>query len=179
MKLLSLLIPQEPIYAQVDLKDATIKIKDGTGTPNAITIKVGEGNLTWSEKVTREYTLDRGLLDEVRDGDQVPVELSMDFVWEYIRGVVATTGTPSVEDALKKINGASAWISTDADLCRPYAVDIEITVTPNCTSGDHEIITFSDFRYEQLDHDLRAGTISMTGRCNITKPTVTRVPQSS
>jgi len=51
--------------------------------------------------------------------------------------------------------------------------------SPDCTSDDAETLTFSEFRYEQIDHDLRAGTLSMSGKCNITQPTSTRVAQSS
>jgi hypothetical protein len=36
---------------------------------------------------------------------------------------------------------------------------------PQCT-GDQEEIVLEDFRWESLDHDLKAGTISCTGKCN-------------
>ena len=37
-------------------------------SPNSITIKIGEGNLTYSEKRPVEFKLDRGNLDTVREG---------------------------------------------------------------------------------------------------------------
>lgn len=163
------------VYAQIDLKDAIITIKDGGS--NSIEVKIGEGNLTWSERREIQYTLDRGTLDEVKEGDEVPVELRISAVWEYIKGAAISDGVPSIEDALKKVNAASDWVSTDADACRPYAVDVEITYTPDCT-GDQEVILFSDYRYEQLDHDLRAGTIETSGRCNVTAPAATRTTQT-
>lgn len=167
------------VYAQIDLKDATIKIKDGTATPNELTVKVGEGNLTYSENRNIEYTLDRGVLDEVREGDQVPVDVSLDFVWDYLKGQTGS-GTPTVEDVLKQRGEAAAWVSTDADTCRPYAVDIEVTYAPSPVScGDMEIILLQDFRYETLDHDLRAGTVATSGRCNVTEATVTRQTNST
>lgn len=162
-----------PAFAQIDLKNTTIKIKDGGS--NSIEVTIGEGNLTWSEKKNMEYVLNRGNLDEVREGDQVPVDLSFDFIWEYITGGPSTTTVVSVEDALKKTNGASAWVSSDAgDLCRPYAVDIEVEHNPTCGGGDTETLTFADFRYEQLDHDLRNASVACSGRCNITMPAVVR-----
>jgi hypothetical protein len=164
--------------AQIDLKDATIKIKDGAATQNEIEVTIGEGNLTWTERKNIEYVLDRGNLDEVREGDQAPVELSIDAIWEYIKSL-SGSGTPTIEDALKNVNEASTWESSDSDACRPYAVDIEIYYVPDCATGDTELITFSDFRYEQLDHDLRAATISVSGRCNITMPTASRLAQST
>jgi hypothetical protein len=167
------------VYAQIDLKNATIKIKDGSTPANELTVKIGEGNLTYTEARNMEYTLDRGVLDEVREGDQIPVDVSFDFVWEYLKGQTGS-GTPTVEDALKNRGEASDWVSTDSDQCRPYAVDIEVTYAPTpVVCGDMEIILLSDFRYESLDHDLRAGTVAASGRCNITDATVTRQTNST
>ena len=169
--------PWYSVFAQIDLKYATIEIKDGAGA--SIEVTIGEGNLTYTEAKNIEYTLDRGLLDEVREGDQVPVDVSLDFVWEYLRG--PTGGTPpSVEEALKNIGNASSWTSTDTDACRPYAVDLVITYQPQpAACGDQEVITLPEYRYESLDHDLRAGTVSTSGKCNVTQATVVRSAQSS
>jgi len=167
------------VYAQIDLKDATIRIKDGSTPANTLTVKVGEGNLTYSENRNIEYTLDRGLLDEVREGDQVPMDVSLDFVWDYLKGQTGSD-TPTVEDAIKQRGEADDWVSTDSDQCRPYAVDIEITYAPSpVVCGDMEIILLQDFRYETLDHDIRAGTVAMSGRCNVTEATVTRQSNST
>ena len=166
----------------VDIKRATITIKDGTGTPNEIAIKIGEGNLTYTENRTIEYILDRGLIDEVREGDQVPVDVSFEFNWDYITGSPASGGLPTIEDALKKVGNASTWISTDAEICAPYAVDIEVLYEPFCgvSAGiENERITISDFRWESLDHDLRAATISVSGRANVTTVTAVRFPQTT
>lgn len=164
------------VFAQIDLKYAVIKLKDGGSEELEITI--GEGNLTYTEARNIEYTLDRGNLDEVREGDQIPMDITIDFVWEYLRSNGGSV--PTVEEALKNIGNASAWVSTDADACRPYAIDIEVTYAPVPAScGDQEVITLPDFRYESLDHDLRAGTVSVSGKSNATQATVVRSSQSS
>ena len=64
------------VFAQIDLKHCTIRISDGAGA--YIDVKIGEGNLSYTERRTIEYTLNRGLLDEVREGDQVPMDVSLD-----------------------------------------------------------------------------------------------------
>jgi len=165
-----------PAFIVIDLKDVTFRIIDGTPTPLFIDVKVGEGNFTYSEKRNVQYVLDRGNLDEVRLGDQVPMDVKFDFVWEYITGA---SPTPTVEDALKNVGQASAWISTDSDVCRPYCVDLQIWDVPNCATGDQELITFADFRWDSLDHDLKAGTVAVTGRCNSTTAVPVRSAQSS
>jgi hypothetical protein len=165
------------VFAQIDLKNATITLKDGTGTPRSITIKVGEGNLTYSEKRNIVYTLDRGVLDEVREGDQVPVDVSFGLIWEYITGGSTTGAIGTVEDFLKKRGVYADNVSSDADTCRPYAVDVVISYVPACSGSvvlPNETITLADFRWESLDHDLRAATISCTGKCNVTQATSVR-----
>jgi hypothetical protein len=156
--------------AQIDLKKAVIKIKDG-GTEE-LTIIVGEGNLTYTERKNREYILNRGLIHGVRDGDEEPVDVSMEFMWEFL---LADSGeTPTVEDALKKRGEAATWVTTGADACEPYCVDIEVEYTPDCAGVKKEIITLGEFRYEELDHDLGAGTVSVSGKCNIAGATSVR-----
>lgn len=168
-----------PVFAQIDLKNCTITLKDGGG--KSLEVKIGEGNLTYSESRNIQYTLDRGKLDEVREGDEVPMDVTLAFTWEYLRGSPSSSGaTPSVEEALKKIGNAADWVSSDTDECRPYAVDIEVVNAPQpAACGDKETITLVDFRYEKLDHDMKAGTVSVTGKCNVTQATVVRASQSS
>lgn len=159
--------------ASIDLKNVTIKLIDGTAvTPNELEIKIGVGNLTYTERVERIYENDRGLLDEVRDGDEQPMDVTFDFKWDYIS---STTGTVSIEDALKQTGEAASWVSTDADLCRPYALDVVLENVPSCVVTDsEETITLPDFRWEELNHDLRAASISCTGKCNATTATAVR-----
>lgn len=164
--------------SRIDIKDCELKFV--AGDSEELVIKVGEGNISWSEKVNREYMLDRGLLDAVRDGDEEPCEFSMDIAYVYYSGGVDSANDVSPDDFVKQIGGASAYTSTDSDLCNPYAIDIVLTHSPNPgTCGDIEILTWTDFRYESIDHDVRAGTISMSGKCNQTKPVATRVASSS
>ena len=153
-------------FAQIDLKKATVTLSDGAGTPNTLVMTIGEGNLTYTERRNIDYTLDRGILDEVREGDEVPVEVSMDATWEFI------DSDDSPEKFMK--GGIAGAVSSDADTCRPFAIDILIVYTPDCgDSGITESISLLDFRYEQIDHDLRGGTFSFSGRCNITMATIT------
>jgi hypothetical protein len=80
-------------------------------------------------------------------------------------------------DALKKIGGASEWRSASADPCEPYAVDVEIIHTPICTTQEIETTIFPDFRSESREPDLGEASISVSGRCNATQPTITRTAQ--
>jgi hypothetical protein len=146
-----------------------------TFTGVCLEIKVGEGTLSYSETKNREYKLNRGKIDKVRNGDEAPMEVSTTFAWTHITAHSSET-TPTVEDFLKRRGPAAAYISTGSD-CDPYAVDLVIVnAPPGCTGETYpvEYIIFPEFRYEKLDHDAKAGTVSMTGKCNAVEPSVER-----
>lgn len=145
--------------ATIDLKKVTVQLRDGAA--NTLDIKIGEGNISWTEHRPRQYILDRGLISEVRDGDQTPIDVRLDASWEKISGSGAYV-TPT--DFLKQKNGAAAFVSSDPDACRPYAVDIALIYEPDCGQGEDTIIP--DFRYEDIAFDPKAGTISFTGKSN-------------
>lgn len=137
-----------------------------------IEIKVGEGNLTWTEAKEYEYLRERGDLDTVKEGDEQPVEMSLEFIYDYIKTESGQTITPV--DALKQKGEAAEWVSSSADLCEPYAIDILAKHCVPCGTDQDEDVLFTDFRYESLDFDMGAATISVSGRCNVSEPTVTR-----
>jgi hypothetical protein len=137
-----------------------------------IDIKIGEGNLKYTENKDYNYMLDRGDLDTVREGDEKPLDVSLEFVYEFV-----TTGTSEAitpVDALKQIGGAAEWVSSSADQCEPYAVDVEIEHDPPCGTSQTETTTLPDFRYEKLEFSLKDATISVTGKCNASSATLTR-----
>jgi hypothetical protein len=147
---------------------------DITFLPQEIEVTMGDGNLTFSEKKTYDYQLDRGDLDTVRETDQVPMDVTLDGVWEFLRTGTSETITPY--DALRGRGGAVEWTTSSDDACEPFAVDLEVEYTPPCGSGGTQIETylFPDFRPDSIDGDIKAATISAKGRCNATEPTITR-----
>lgn len=270
---------------QIDLKNATIKFKDGGS--NELAIKIGEGNLTWTEKRPLKYLKNFGALYQVLKADEEAMDVKFELTWEWLKGTlllgklelsgfgestvngiylkqnagstppnstfpsffdtskdfytldlgsgdwamvgfistgfirvwlwnsgtfdwdiayettITATNYPSNDssfqalapaentgslpigvwylgsgeltpiEVLKHIGNASDWVSTSNDPCEPFCVDIEILHNPNC-GGETETITLSKFRYEQLDHDSRGGTISCSGKCNATEPVSVR-----
>ena len=138
-----------------------------TFLPAQIEIKIGEGNLTWSEKKEYIYLLDRGNLDTVKEGNEIPVEVSLEFVYEHVKTGTAEDISPV--DALKKTGNTANWVSSATDQCEPYSVDVVVFHEAPCGSTQDETLTFADFRYESLDFDLSAATISVSGKCNVSE----------
>lgn len=155
-------------FAQVDLKAATVTLKSGNS--KSMELKLGEGNCSWTETHNRQYTLDRGKLDEVRDGDETPLDLKLAATFKYI--TATGTGSTSPRDALLGEGTCDDWTSSDTDECKPYAVDVELKLEPPCTGADNTYL-FPDFRVETIEFDVKAGTISFNGKCNVVSPTLT------
>lgn len=169
--------------SKIDLKHAIITMTDGGvgSLQQALELNIGDGTLTWNEKKIMEYSLNRGLLDTVRQGNEVPVDVKFDLQYSFVTSITGASAlaiTPI--DALKKKGGAATWVSSDTtDPCAPYAVNLQVVYDPPCGGEELEKVVLADFRYEDLAYDLKAGTISATGKCNITEATVTRLAQTT
>lgn len=154
------------------LTDAIADDEVVTVQPKQLEVTIGDGNLTYDEKRTIKYIRDRGNLDTVREDQDEPMDVSIDATWEFLRAV--SGDPPTIEDALKNRGEASDWISSSADLCEPYAVDLEVEYEPPCAGEDREIITLTDFRWESFSHDLKQGTLAVKGKCNVKEASVSR-----
>lgn len=137
-----------------------------------VEIKVGDGDVKYTEANEFNYDLDRGDLDTVREGNQVPMEVSFDLIYEHI--TTGTNETISPMDALKRTGGASEWVSSAADLCEPYAVDVEVTHSAPCGTSQDETTTFPDFRSQSREISFKDSVISVSGKCNAVEPIVSR-----
>ena len=134
-------------------------------------VSIGDGDRKYSENNQYKYDLDRGQLDTVRDGDEVPMDVNMNFTWAYTK---SGTGEPiSPEEAIKGIGAAAEWVSTGAP-CEPYAVDLEIRNVPKCAAQYKETYLFPMFRAEKRDHDFKNANVAVNGKCNATEPVITR-----
>ncbi len=141
-----------------------------------IEIKIGDGNITYTENTNYEYETDRGSLDTVKEGEEAPMDVNVDFVYEYITTGTGEAITPM--DAIKRQGGASEWVNASADPCEPFCVDLEVEYTPPCGGAEKEITIFPDFRPDTKEVDFGEAAVSVTGRCNALEPIISRVAQS-
>lgn len=166
--------------AQITLKKTKLYLHygDGAGGLLNVEVRVGEGNISWSEKRTIEYTLDRGNLRYVseteggaaREGDDQPVDASFDILWDWYSGaadpvmVLKGLDPDGTDETSESTTIASAHA---ADPCAPHAVTIEIVYEPDCAEGSEEIVHYvlPYFRWESLNYDISAGQISCSGTC--------------
>jgi hypothetical protein len=148
--------------AQIDLRNATIRLADGGS--NHIDVKIGEGTLNYVEKRQIEFVKSRGTLDTVRENEEVPIEVDMSFIWEFILGA---GGDITVEDALKHRGNAGGWASASSDTNAPFCLNLIIIYVPPCSGVETETLILSQFHYTELAHSLKDGTVALKGECNI------------
>lgn len=159
--------------AVVNIRDAEVTVSSG-GSEEA-TLHIADGNVTYTERRNIEYIMDRGKLDEVRNGDEAPVEVSINATWKYVD---TTSGAGADDDVETIVKGTGGLVSTDTDTCRPYACDIEIACAPDCSGSGvttSKTITLPDFRWESFEFNVKDGTIAISGKCNTTAATVVNV----
>lgn len=148
-----------------------------TFLPQRLEIAIGEGDLTWTESREMIYDRDRDLLDTVREGQEQPVSVELNFTFEYVTTESGQAITPV--DALKRIGEASEWVSSSSDQCEPYAVDIYVVNDVPCGTDQDESFLFQDFRWESLDYSIQDANIAVSGQCNISNVVVTRAASFS
>ena len=132
-----------------NLRDGQLQLKDGaTPTPNALTLDLLEGNLTWSVKTNVITVLDRGTIDHQRAGDDSPMEISFSAKVVNLSDVT----TPTLYDALHKYRSAAGWTSTetDSDL---FHLNLNFTLDDptDASAGTDEHIAFGSVAVTSFD----------------------------
>ena len=78
-----------PLGQGTYLDDAVLTIG-----PQELNIKIGDGNLTYTEHRDYPYLLDRGWLDTVREPKEVPMDVKVDAVYEHVASRSGELVTP-------------------------------------------------------------------------------------
>ena len=99
-----------PLGAGTYVSDAVLTIG-----PQELNIKLGDGNLTYTEHRDYQYLLDRGWLDTVREPKEVPMDVKVDAVYEHVASASGELVTPV--EALDGTGRASEWVSSSSDQC--------------------------------------------------------------
>ena len=144
-------------------------------TTQQLYVKIGEGNLTYTEHHDYQYLLDRGWFDTVREPKQVPLDVKVDAVYEHIASETGEFVSPM--EALKGEGRASEWVSSSSDPCEPYCIDVLVEYVPPCSPLQAETSRFPMFRAETREINFSAATIAFTGKCFVQEPIITRPNQ--
>lgn len=159
-----------------NLRDGSIIIKDGSGTPKTLLIPISEGDMAFNVKKPSFTVMNRGVIDSRKAGDQTPTDVSFSIKFEQWSFASASTGI-SVYDALNGSGGAASagWVSTDP--CGPFAVTIEFRIADPCNPGHYESLQFLKFHAEQtgFKEGGEYNSLSISGAALVPEPVRTYV----
>jgi len=159
----------------IDMKDCTLFLLDKTGA-NFIALRIGEGNFAYTKARNIVTKKSRGYLDKIREGEDEPVAINFQVVWDAIES--SGDEPPTLEEVLD--GQGPGWVSAATDLAGPFSVNLQIIRNVHCkrpnniTFTDNETYNFPEFNYEELAHSLKDATIDCSGFSNRVKPTVSR-----
>lgn len=160
-----------------NLRDGELKIEDGTGTPEDLTLALDNGDLSWSETENDVQVLDRGVLDHPRDGDEAAVELSFSFMWTQLINATRSGGSAGSANTLyEMINDlGTTYISVGAS-GEKFQLKYTFEVSDPSTGSNNERIVFGKVYKQSLEcsEGDEANTVNFTGTDFETKPTITR-----
>jgi len=122
-----------------NFRDARLLLKDGDGTPSTLEVKLLEGRITMEEGFNNIVVMDRGTIDHVRAGDEMPLKVG--FTFKYVELFHASVAT--VWQWLKQSGPAASLVSTRASDCDRFTFDLELYIA-DPIGGTGEKITFSD-----------------------------------
>lgn len=191
------LINGEQRGQSIDIRNCIVFLKTlalDTGNLVFMAIKIGDGQLSFTESQAFTPILNRGKLDDIRSGDQQQVALNINgratFFLSNIEGP-AQDETYTANEILRGIeygniddHGRPKFRGTREDWltaygCPPYCADVEIHNNPGLACPDTEAVgeamLFRYFRVESINPDLSAGNVSISGNCHITQPMLARV----
>jgi len=128
-----------------NMTNGILKLKDNTGSPQTLTLKVAEGNFTWT--VGKEFSQyrERGVLLDVRSGPQQAVTWS--FECRFTKAG-PFSGTPFQAYGFLTQQSGHTIVSTATTGWAP-SIEIEFTIT-DPAGGASEVFTFAKCYVESV-----------------------------
>jgi hypothetical protein len=159
-----------------NLTDGALTIRDGTASPNTVTVDIDEGDVAITVHKERRIITHRGTIHHIRPGNQVPVDVA--FTMQFSEFETATTCTPF--EILTKTNNASAYLGTRSngvvDGAEDYTTLLLFSIT-DPGGGAAEVITIDHFAVEEISFNEGEdySTLAVSGRALITIPAIAKV----
>ena len=175
----------------VILKTMTVSGYDGNNSDVYTILRMSNGDASWQMTQAAQYELSRGKLDDVKYGDEAPMEVTVEGKYTYALSNAESEGEPYTPlEIVTGMNFASGntsayifngtredWLAEWS--CVPYCFEIEIHDCPlfECPNATFpgEAYLFRYVRVEQPNAKFSDGKMSISGKCNVVRPLVRRV----
>lgn len=142
--------------------DGSIKIIDGTGTPNTFTVNFEDGDFSFSDDKTERIVMrDRGQIVGLRTGDAAVASFGFSC---FMRDFTDASGL-TICDVIDKTGAASSWISTGGTGFEQYLLNVEIECqgTGHGDTGDHQLTLTKCFMSWSFSESKDGNKIDVTG----------------
>lgn len=160
-----------------NLRDGTIKIRDGTTPANEVEIAIDEGDLSFTVHDNVINVLDRGDLSHMRKGDEAPVDLN--FSIKFVEFLQSNGNPETLWEAIRNVGACAGWATTNDDGGDVFTIDIELSIASPTSGESTESIVFSKVRGEfEFSEGDEYNTLSFTGTAFVTVPTISKAPWS-
>ena len=160
-------------------RDGRLILQDGSGTPKELEVLFAEGDFTASEKTNIEQIKVRGVLINLRKGDDEAVAIS--FSVKFTEWTSSDDNVTSIVDAMKGRGSAgpgqpNEWISTNPDNCDLFFTRLIYDIKDTCNEEVYERFIFDQFVGEDISiNEGDETTLSVSGIALQSEITSTRV----
>lgn len=134
-----------------NLRDAILRIQDGSATPNEIQVSFSDGDLKFSIKDEMKTILDRGALAEMKRGPEAPIEGSFSRKFEELSQQIYATA-PTFYEVITRTGGAAHWTSTNT-ATGVYSLRLIFDIYEEVPGRQHERITFEKVHFNKFDFE--------------------------
>ena len=142
--------------------DGSIKIIDGTGTPNTFTVDFEDGDFSFSDDKTERIVMrDRGAIVGLRKGDDAVASFSFST---YMRDFTDASGL-TICDVIDQTGAASSWATTGGSGFEQYLLNVELECegTGHSDTGDHQLTLTKVFMSWSFSESKDGNKIDVTG----------------
>ncbi len=134
-----------------NLSDATLTVKDGTGSPKTLLIALDQGTLDFDYKVKTGEVYNRQAFKSVREGRKQMHSVSFSVGFDFLSG--DTSGTvPSLFEALSGTGLAAtqSWTGVDAANGSKYCTNLTFEIASPGSLGKAETLIIGKFFLESF-----------------------------
>lgn len=156
-----------------NLRDATLELNDGAGSPAELEVILDSGDLSWTETLDTKEVSDRGVLHHTRPGNQQTCQMDFSAMWTQL--ILHTVSSAEDYTIYEMINNVGGGLTSTSGTGQQFTLKYIFTVDdPAGVRG--EVITFAKVFKNTLTlgEGDEYNTIRFSGRDFETKPTITR-----
>lgn len=157
-----------------NLRHGELTIKDGSGSPKTLLVKIAQGDVKWTVKRPSFIIKNRGKIDHRREGDEEAMDVSFGILmeqWSYDDGDTGLSPVDVILGTAIAKDSPNSWVSQDG--CGDaWSVSLLFKIYDPCDPTKWEMLEFPNWHSDQTQaaEASEANTISFSGMSLATSP---------